>query len=120
MYEGSIWESALLASHKKLDNLIVILDRNNKIILGDTEDCVALDPIEDKWKSFNWDVHRVDGHNMKAIMEVLQLPLHPIKPRVIIADTVKGKGVSFMEGKTAWHGVAPSLEDYEKALKELV
>ena len=79
-----------------------------------------MEPIEDKWRSFNWDVHRIDGHSMEAIINVLKLPLHPTKPRVIIADTIKGKGVSFMEGKTAWHGVAPSSEDYDKALKELV
>ncbi len=66
-----------------------------------------------------WDVQRIDGHKMVEIIEVLERQSHPEKPRVIIADTIKGKGVSFMEGQTAWHGVAPSKEDYEKALKEL-
>ena len=104
----------------KSNNLIAIVDYNKVAQDNITKDLKDLEPIEDKWRSFNWDVHRVDGHNMEAIINVLKLPLHPIKPRVIIADTIKGKGVSFMEGKTAWHGVAPSPEDYNKALKELV
>ena len=104
----------------KTNNLVAIVDYNKVAQDNITQDLKDLEPLEDKWNAFNWDVHRIDGHDMQAIMDVLQLPMHPEKPRVIIADTVKGKGVSFMEGKTAWHGVAPSPEDYEKALKELV
>ena len=120
LQEGQIWEAAMSADKFKSNNLIAIVDYNKVAQDNITKDLKDLEPLEDKWISFNWDVHRIDGHNMEAIMNVLQLPLHPEKPRVIIADTIKGKGVSFMEGKTAWHGVAPSAEDYEKALKELV
>lgn len=120
LHEGQVWEAAMSADQFKTNNLIAIVDYNKVSQDNITKDLKDLEPLEEKWKSFNWDVHRIDGHDMKAIMGVLQLPPHPEKPRVIIADTVKGKGVSFMEGKTAWHGVAPSPEDYEKALKELV
>ena len=119
LQEGQIWEAAMSADKFKSNNLIAIVDYNKVAQDNITKDLKDLEPLEDKWNAFNWDVHRIDGHNMEAIMKVLQLPLHPKKPRVIIADTIKGKGVSFMEGKTAWHGVAPSAEDYEKALKEL-
>ena len=119
LQEGQIWEAAMSADKFKSNNLIAIVDYNKVAQDNITKDLKDLEPLEDKWNSFNWDVHRIDGHNMEAIMKVLQLPLHAEKPRVIIADTIKGKGVSFMEGKTAWHGVAPSAEDYEKALKEL-
>ena len=119
LQEGQIWEAAMSADKFKSNNLIAIVDYNKVAQDNITKDLKDLEPLEDKWNSFNWDVHRIDGHNMEAIMNVLQLPLHPEKPRVIIADTIKGKGVSFMEGKTAWHGVAPSAEDYDKALKEL-
>ncbi|PIP71651.1 MAG: transketolase [Nitrospinae bacterium CG22_combo_CG10-13_8_21_14_all_47_10] len=120
LQEGQIWEAAMSADKFKSNNLIAIVDYNKVAQDNITKDLKDLEPLEDKWRAFNWDVHRIDGHDMKAIMDVLQLPLDPEKPRVIIADTIKGKGVSFMEGKTAWHGVAPSPEDYEKALKELV
>ena len=119
LHEGQIWEAAMSAYKFKSNNLIAIVDYNKVAQDNITKDLKDLEPLEDKWNAFNWDVHRIDGHNMEAIMKVLQLPLHPEKPRVIIADTIKGKGVSFMEGKTAWHGVAPSAEDYEKAIKEL-
>ena len=119
LQEGQIWEAAMSADKFKSNNLIAIVDYNKVAQDNITKDLKDLEPLEDKWNAFNWDVHRIDGHNMEAIIKVLQLPLHPEKPRVIIADTIKGKGVSFMEGKTAWHGVAPSEEDYEKALKEL-
>ena len=120
LHEGQVWEAAMSADKFKTNNLVAIVDYNKVAQDNITKNLKDLEPLEDKWKAFNWDVHRIDGHDMQAIMDVLQLPMHPEKPRVIIADTVKGKGVSFMEGKTAWHGVAPSPEDYEKALKELV
>lgn len=117
--EGQVWEAALSASQFKTNNLIAIIDCNKVAQDNLVRDLKDLDPLDDKWQAFGWDTHRIDGHNMKQIMDVLSLPLHPEKPRMIIADTIKGKGVSFMEGKTAWHGVAPSDEDYQKALKEL-
>ena len=117
--EGQIWEAAMSASKFKTNNLIAIVD-NNKVAQDNiTKDLKDIEPIEAKWDSFGWDVHRINGHNMTEIIKILQKAIHPDKPRVIIADTIKGKGVSFMEGKTAWHGVAPSKEDYDKALKEL-
>jgi len=118
--EGQIWEAAMSASKFKTNNLIAILDNNQVAQDNITKDLKDIEPIESKWESFGWDVHRINGHNMPEIIKTLQTPIHPNKPRMIIADTIKGKGVSFMEGKTAWHGVAPSKEDYDKALKELV
>ena len=104
MYEGSIWESALLASQKNLDNLIVILDRNNKIILGDTEDCVALEPIEDKWKSFGFHTIEVDGHSFGDLLNAFSfIGKTKNKPLLILANTIKGKGISFMENDPKYH-----------------
>ncbi|MCF8720643.1 transketolase [Nitrospina gracilis] len=119
LQEGQVWEAAMSAAKFKSNNLIAIVDYNKVAQDNITKDLKDLEPIEDKWRSFGWDVHRIDGHDMAQVHKALNLPLHADKPRVIIADTVKGKGVSFMEGKTAWHGVAPSDEDYEKAMKEL-
>ena len=117
--EGQVWEAAMSASKFNANNLIAIVDFNKVAQDNVTKDLKDIEPLEDKWRSFGWDVHRIDGHDMDQVYKALTLPLHDQKPRVIIADTIKGKGVSFMEGKTSWHGVAPSDEDYEKALKEL-
>ena len=119
LQEGQIWEAAMSASKFNSNNLIAIVDFNKVAQDNITKDLKDIEPLEDKWKAFGWDVHRIDGHDMDQVYKTLMLPLDNKKPRVIIADTIKGKGVSFMEGKTSWHGVAPSDEDYEKALKEL-
>ena len=104
MYEGSIWESALFASHHKLDNLILILDRNRKIILGDTEDLVALNPIEKKWESFGFKTIRTNGHSFSELLNAFEnIGSTDGKPLIIIADTIKGKGISLMENKPEWH-----------------
>ena len=117
--EGQIWEAVMSAAKFNSNNLIAIID-NNKVAQDNlTKDLKNIEPLEDKWLSFGWDVYRIDGHSMKDIMTTLSLPLHSNKPRVIIADTIKGKGVSFMEGNKGWHGVAPNEEDLKKALKEL-
>jgi len=117
--EGQIWEAAMSAAKFNSNNLIAIVD-NNKVAQDNmTEDLKNIEPLEDKWNSFGWDVHRIDGHNMRDIMNTLSLPIHLNKPRVIIADTIKGKGVSFMEGDKGWHGVAPNEEDFNRALEEL-
>ena len=117
--EGQIWEAAMSAAKFNSNNLIAIID-NNKVAQDNlTKDLKNIEPLEEKWLSFGWDVHRIDGHSMNDIMTTLSLPLHSSKPRVIIADTIKGKGVSFMEGNKGWHGVAPNEEDLKKALKEL-
>lgn len=119
LQEGQVWEAAMSAAKFKSTNLIAIVDYNKVAQDSITKDLKDLEPIEDKWRAFGWDVQRIDGHDMAQVHKALTLPLHAEKPRVIIADTVKGKGVSFMEGKTAWHGVAPSDEDFAKAMKEL-
>ena len=119
LQEGQVWEAPMSASKFNSNNLIAIVDFNKVAQDNVTKDLKDLEPLEDKWRSFGWDVHRIDGHDMDQVYKTLTLPLHEKKPRVIIADTIKGKGVSFMEGKTAWHGVAPSDEEYQKALKEL-
>ncbi len=104
MYEGSIWESAMFAAHHNLDNLILILDRNHKIILGDTEDLVALEPIKDKWDAFGFETINVDGHSLSGLMDAFSCIGNTNgKPLMIIADTVKGKGLSIMEHVPAWH-----------------
>ena len=119
LQEGQVWEAAMSASKFNTNNLIAIVDFNKVAQDNITKDLKDIEPLEEKWRSFGWDVHRIDGHDMEQVHKALTLPLDENKPRVIIADTIKGKGVSFMEGKTSWHGVAPSDEDYEKALKEL-
>ncbi|CAI2718332.1 transketolase [Nitrospina watsonii] len=119
LQEGQVWEAAMSAAKFKSTNLVAIVDYNKVAQDSITKDLKDLEPIEDKWRAFGWDVQRIDGHDMAQVHKALTLPLHAEKPRVIIADTVKGKGVSFMEGKTAWHGVAPSDEDFAKAMKEL-
>ncbi len=119
LQEGQVWEAAMSAAKFNTNNLIAIVDFNKVAQDNITKDLKDIEPLEDKWRSFGWDVHRIDGHDMDQVYKALTLPLDNKKPRVIIADTIKGKGVSFMEGKTSWHGVAPSDEDYEKALKEL-
>jgi len=117
--EGQIWEAAMSASKFNSNNLIAIVDNNKVAQDNATVDLKNIEPLEDKWNSFGWDVHRINGHKINDIMKTLLLPLHPNKPRVIIADTIKGKGVSFMEGEKGWHGVAPNEEDLNKALNEL-
>jgi transketolase len=119
-YEGSLWESAMFASHNKLDNLIFIVDRNKQIILGKSEDCLALEPLSDKWKSFGWNVFECDGHNYNQIIKALQLSLNKNgKPNLIIANTIKGKGISYMEDITRWHNTMPNSEQIKIARKDL-
>lgn len=119
LQEGQIWEAAMSAVKFKSTNLIAIVDFNKVCQDNITKDLKDLEPLEEKWKAFGWDTIRIDGHNMEEILHALRLPSHSEKPRVIIADTVKGKGVSFMENQPSWHGVAPSDEELEKALEEL-
>ncbi len=118
-YEGAIWEAALLASHLKLDNLIAIVDRNGLCIHGETEDINKLEPMADKWIAFGWNVVQIDGHNHEEMLKTFQ-NTKSNKPTVLIADTVKGKGVSYMENKPQWHHGGISDELYNKAHKELM
>lgn len=118
--EGQIWEAAMTASHYKLDNLCVIVDNNNLQIDGKVRDVMNIYPIDEKFKSFGFEVMNVDGHNMEEIISAFEKAKNiKGKPTVIIANTVKGKGVSFMENEAAWHGKAPNDEQYEIAIKEL-
>jgi len=119
--EGQIWEAAMEAAHYKLDNLVGIVDKNGLQIDGKVEDVMRIDSIEEKYKAFGWDVIEIDGHDMQQVVDALALAKQSRngKPKVIIADTVKGKGVSFMENVAGWHGKTPNLDELTKALEEL-
>jgi len=123
MQEGQIYEAMMSAGHHRLDNLITIVDRNGYQIDGHTECVMGLLDIEKKFQSFGWETLTVDGHNIERILETYEkakeLAKSHKKPVAIIATTVKGKGVSFMENTAAWHGKAPNKEQFEAALKEL-
>lgn len=118
--EGNIWEAAMACSHYKCSNICAILDYNGFQIDGATRDVMNLDPIADKWKAFGWHTIAIDGHNMQQILGAYaEAKSVKDKPVIIIARTVKGKGVSFMENTADFHGRAPTKEETEKALKEL-
>lgn len=118
--EGSVWEAAMAGAHYKLDNLVAIIDRNRLQISGNTEDVMALEPLDDRWRSFGWEVISIDGHDFTQLFETLKnVPKMQGKPTLVIAHTIKGKGVSFMENNAKWHHGVPSLEQLEMALKEL-
>lgn len=120
LHEGSNWEAAMAASHYGLDRLVVIVDRNQLCVGGPTEKIMGLEPLDLKFKAFGWEVNVIDGHHMGQILEAFRLTRTSIgKPRVIIANTVKGKGVSFMESRREWHGNDITPEQLEQALKEL-
>ncbi|MFH1441904.1 MAG: transketolase [Candidatus Omnitrophota bacterium] len=118
--EGNIWEAAMAASHYKCDNLCAILDYNGFQIDGKVKDIMNLEPLLDKWQAFGWHTIEIDGHNMKQILAAYdQAKIIKGKPSIIIAHTIKGKGVSFMENIVDFHGRAPTKEEEKKALKEL-
>lgn len=118
--EGSSWEASMSAAHYKLDNLVVIIDRNTLQITGRTEEVNALEPLEDKFRAFGYAVKKVDGNNIADLLAVFrQLPFETGKPNLILARTIKGKGVSFMEDKAQWHHGVTSDEEYALAIAEL-
>ena len=119
--EGQVWEAAMFAAHQKLDHLVAIVDHNHLQIDGNIADVCNPDDLGEKFAAFGWDVRRVDGHNMDAVVETLAAAKadHSGKPHVIIAETIKGKGVSFMENLASWHGSAPNAEQAAQALAEL-
>ncbi|MEM2094424.1 MAG: transketolase [Candidatus Bathyarchaeia archaeon] len=118
--EGNIWEGAMLAAHKKLDNLTAILDRNRLQIDGNTEQVMSLEPLYDKWRAFGWNVLEIDGHDMYQILDALDLAKRTKnRPTIIIANTIKGKGVSFMENQVGYHGRALTKDEMTKAMEEL-
>jgi transketolase len=118
LQEGSNWEAAMCAGHRELDNLVAVIDRNRLQQGARTEDTNRLEPLGDKWRAFGWDVVTVDGHDHAALYEALSSP-RPGKPRCVIANTIKGKGVSFIEDRVEWHHKVPTPEQVELALKEL-
>ena len=118
--EGQVWEAAMFASHNKLDNLVVIVDQNGLQIDGSVEDVAGIEPLDKKFESFGFYVIKIDGHDFEQIAEALD-KAKTVKgqPTAILAKTVKGKGVSFMENQVGWHGTAPNKEQYEQATAEL-
>ena len=119
--EGQVWEAAMSASHYKLDNLCLIVDNNNLQIDGNVSDVMGVEPIDEKFKSFGFETIVIDGNNIQEIIEAFEKAKQiKGKPTAIIAKTIKGKGVSYMENKAGWHGKAPNQEEYEQAMKELI
>lgn len=120
-YEGTVWEAFLFAAHHRLNNLVAIIDRNRQITLDFTEDCIRLDPLDKKIRDFGWDVAAVNGHSYEELAAVLNEARRrkSNKPFAIVADTVKGKGVSFMERQLKWHHGMPNAKEVEIARKEL-
>ncbi|MBS3124057.1 transketolase [Candidatus Woesearchaeota archaeon] len=117
---GNHWEAVLFSGKEKLSNLTVVIDRNNIQIDGHTEEVMPLEPLEEKYKAFNWHVLHIDGHNIKEIIDAVNHAKAVYeKPTVIIAHTIPGKGVSFMENIPEWHGKAPNAEEAKKALHQL-
>ena len=119
LQEGSCWEAFMQGAHRNLDNLIAIIDRNRLQIDGDTEKVMSLDNLAEKIKAFNWEVIEIDGHDYNQIYESVEKAKKSNKPCAIIANTIKGKGVSFMENQAGWHGKAPNDDELAIALKDL-
>lgn len=119
MQEGNVWEAIMQAPHRNLNNLIAIIDRNHLQIDGDTEKVMALGNIGEKLSAFGWNIMEIDGHNICAIYEAIETAKKSDKPTAIVANTIKGKGVSFMENNPGWHGTAPKEQDYLLAKSEL-
>ena len=118
--EGQIWEAAMTSNKYKLDNLCVIIDNNNLQIDGSIEEVMSSYPIDEKFKSFGFQIINIDGHNIQEIMDAFEVAKNvKNKPTCIIAKTIKGKGISFMENRVEWHGKAPTEEQYKIAMKEL-
>jgi transketolase len=118
--EGQVWEAAEAAAHHKVDNLTVILDYNRVQLMGTVDQIMEIAPVADKWRAFRWNVIEIDGHNFRQIIGALETA-QKVKgqPTIVIARTVKGKGVSYMEGKSAWHGKPPDKEQLAQALAEI-
>ncbi len=120
LQEGQIWEAAMTSSHYKLDNLCLIVDNNNLQIDGKVDEVMSIYPIDEKFRSFGFEVINIDGHDMNQIINALnKAKTVKGKPTAIIAKTIKGKGVSFMENVADWHGKAPKDEEYKLAMEEL-
>ena len=118
--EGQIWEAAMCAAHYRITNLITILDYNGVQLMGPVAEIMEISPVKEKWISFGWNVVEIDGHNISEIIgSIEKVKKVKNKPTIIIARTIKGKGVSYMEGKSEWHGKPPCKEELEIAISEL-
>jgi len=119
--EGSIWESAMFASGRNLDSLIAVIDYNKLQGMGRTSEVTGLEPLNDKWRAFGWNTIEIDGHNFKELDEAFSRAFNTgnCKPTVVIAHTIKGKGISFMENKLEWHYKSPDDKEFSQALEEL-
>jgi transketolase len=117
--EGSVWEAVMLAPQLKLSNLVAIVDYNRLQSDGDGKSIIDFGNLSQKWNSFGWDAYDVDGHDIDQLLNVFQAPPHQDKPRVVVANTIKGKGISFMEGNNEWHHNRLTKTHYERALAEL-
>jgi transketolase len=117
--EGQVWEAALAVGHNQLNNLIAIVDYNKYQLDGAIADIMDLEPFAAKWQAMGWQVREIDGHDLEAVLAALRWAQQAGGPACIIANTIKGKGVSFMEGQNAYHGVAPSDDELARALAEL-
>lgn len=116
---GTTWESALIAAHHKLDNLVVLVDNNELQAMGKVKDILNITPLRNKWRAFGWQTHRTDGHDFNRLEKAFGRKKKKNVPSVIVFDTVKGKGVSFMEGANFYHYAPPNKREYAAALKEL-
>ncbi len=118
--EGQIWEAAMTAAHYNIDNICAVVDNNELQIDGPVEEVMGIQPVHDKWEAFGWHAISIDGHDMEEILRALDEAENTKgKPTVIIANTTKGKGVSFFENKVEYHGAAPSQDEFERAVKEI-
>ena len=118
--EGQVWEACMAAAHYKLDNLTAFLDHNGLQIDGKITDVMSPEPVEDKFKAFGWNIIRIDGHDYEQIIGAIEKAKNTKgAPTMVIAETVKGKGVSFMENQAGWHGTAPNKEQRDQAIAEL-
>ena len=117
--EGSVWEGAMAAANFKLDNLTAIIDRNKLQITGSSESVMAVENLKAKWEAFGWEVHEIPGNDIERLVETLTAPNKVGRPKMVIALTTKGKGVSFMENQAVWHHKVPAPDEYEQAMKEL-
>lgn len=118
--EGQVWEAAMLAAHYRLDNLVAIVDHNRLQIDGPIAEVLSPEPLAQKWRAFGWAVQEIDGHNLEEIIDALDKARNTRgQPSLLLANTIKGKGCSFMENQVGWHGTAPSREQAEQALAEL-
>ena len=118
--EGQVWEAAMTAAQQKLDHVCAIVDNNHVQLDGMTADVCCVEPVADKWRSFGWNVITVDGHDLDALYEAYRSAGETKgRPTVLVAETIKGKGVSFMEGQAGWHGAVPNEEQYKQAMTEI-